>query len=88
MKAQSEVVRFVFEGCNIIYCKHNIMMDIERNWNMTNYSLIKSAYDMLKYRIEEKEYKRSWKIGRRKFQNIIKKWYKIISSKYCWSILS
>jgi len=56
LKAQSEAVRFVFEGCKIIYCKHHLMMDIERKYNMTNYILIKAAYDMFKYTTDENEY--------------------------------
>ena len=32
------------------------MMDIERKYNMTNYILIKAAYDMFKYTIDENEY--------------------------------
>jgi len=33
LKVQSEAVRFVFEDCKIIYCKHNLIKDIERNCN-------------------------------------------------------
>ena len=40
---------------------------------MTNYSLIKAAYDMIKYKTEEKEYINEVEnLEIQKFQNIIK----------------
>ena len=55
-KAQSEAIKYVFENCKIIYCKHHLMMDIERNCKMTNSDLIQAAYDMFNYRTEKKIY--------------------------------